>query len=108
MYIKQVPLKKENYCPISLLPHVSTIFEHMLYTEINNYMKSKLTKYITGFFKSHETQHSLMIMLEKWKNVLNKGEDVCVLFMDLSKAFNKLIKIFYWQKQELIDFLIAH
>ena len=47
-------------------------------------------------------------MLEKWKNVLNKGEDVCVLFMDLSKAFNKLIKIFYWQNQELIDFLIAH
>ena len=104
IYIKQDPLKKENYCPISLLPHVSTIFEHILYTEINNYVKSKLTKYITGFFKSHETT----FFNDYIREMENKGEDVCVLFMDLSKTFNKLIKIFYWQNQELMDFLIAH
>ena len=28
-----------------------------------------------------------MIMLEKWKNLLDKGEYVCVLLMDLSNAF---------------------
>ena len=33
-------------------------------------------------------QHSLIIMLEKWKYVLDKGEYVCVLFIDLSKALN--------------------
>ena len=27
-------------------------------------------------------------MLEKWKGALDKGENVCVLFMDLSKAFD--------------------
>ena len=27
-------------------------------------------------------------MLEKWKYVLDKGEYVCVLFMDLSNAFD--------------------
>ena len=53
-------------------------------------MQNKLSKYVTGFRKSHGTQHSLMIMLEKWKNVLDKGEYVCVLFMDLSKAFNTI------------------
>ena len=31
-----------------------------------------------------------MIMLEKWKNVLDKGEYVCVLFTDRSKAFNAI------------------
>ena len=31
-----------------------------------------------------------MIMLEKWKNVLDKGEYVCVLFMDLLKAFDTI------------------
>ena len=51
-------------------------------------MQNKLSKYVTGFRKSQGTQHSLMIMLEKWKNVLDKGEYVCVLFMDLSKAFD--------------------
>ena len=37
-------------------------------------MQNKLSKYITGFRKSHGAQHSLMIMLEKWKTVLDKGE----------------------------------
>ena len=53
-------------------------------------MQNKLSKYVTGFRISHGTQHSLMIMLEKWKNVLDKGEYVCLLFMDISKAFDTI------------------
>ena len=74
LYKKQDPLKKENYCPISLLPHVSVVFECMLYTQINNYMQNKLSKYVTGFCNSYGTQHSLMIMSEKLENVLDEGE----------------------------------
>ena len=44
-------------------------------------MGDKLSKYITGFRKAHETQHSLITMLEKWKSVSDKGEYVCCLFM---------------------------
>ena len=51
-------------------------------------MQNKLSKYVTGFRKSHGTKHSLMIMLEKRKNAPDKGEYVCVLFMDLSRAFD--------------------
>ena len=58
--------------------------------QINNCMENKLSKYKTGFRKSRGTQHSLMIMYEKWKNVLDKGEYVCVLFKDLSKAFDAI------------------
>ena len=87
-----IPLykKQDPFSPISLLPHVSMFFERILYTQINNYMQNKLSKYVAGFRKSHGTQHSLIIMLEKWKNVLDKGEYVCVLFMDLSKAFDTI------------------
>ena len=53
-------------------------------------MQDKLSKHITGFRKSHGTQHSLMIMLEIWKSPLDKEENVCVFFMDLSKAFDTL------------------
>ena len=58
--------------------------------QINNCMENKLSKYKTGFRKSRGAQHSLMIMYEKWKNVLDKGEYVCVLFKDLSKAFDAI------------------
>ena len=53
-------------------------------------MQGKLSEHITGFRKSQGTQHSLMTMLEKWKSTLDKGENICVLFMDLSKAFDKV------------------
>ena len=53
-------------------------------------MCDKLSKYITGFRKCHGTQHSLLVMLEKWKKALDKGENVCTILMDLSKAFDSI------------------
>ena len=31
-----------------------------------------------------------MTMLKKWKSALCKWENICILFMDLSKAFDKI------------------
>ena len=63
------------------------VFEHIPYAQISNLMENKL---------SNGTQHYLMIIIEKWKNVLDKGEYVCALFMDLSKHLIQLIMIYYW------------
>ena len=43
-----------------------------------------------AFRKNHNTQYSLISMLEKWKASLDKGEYVSVIFMDLSKAFDTI------------------
>ena len=53
-------------------------------------MKDKLSKCLTGFRKSHGTQHLLVTMLQKWQKVVDKGEYVSALFMDLSKAFDTI------------------
>ena len=45
---------------------------------------------LTGFCKNHTTQHSLLKMLELWKEVLDKGKYVSAIFMDLSKALDNL------------------
>ena len=90
VYKKLDPLQKENYRPVSLLPHVSKIFERMIHKQIMNYMTDKLAHSITGFRKSHGTQNSLTVMLEKWKRALDKGEYLSALFMDLSKAFDTI------------------
>ena len=50
-------------------------------------MENKLSKFIQGFRKLHGTQHAIVTMLEKWRKALEKKEYICVLFMDLSKAF---------------------
>ena len=61
------PLQKENYRPVSLLLHTSKVFERIIHKQITNYMRDKLNKSITGFRKSHGTQHSIVVTLEKWK-----------------------------------------
>ena len=90
VYKKLDPLKKGNYRPISLLPQVSKVFERIIYQQVNTYMKDKLSKCLTGFKKTHGTQHLLVTMLEKWKKAVDKGEYVSTLFMDLSKAFDTI------------------
>ena len=90
VYKKLDPLQKENYRPVRLLPHVSKASERIIHKQITNYMTDKLAHSITGFRKSHGTQNSLVVMLEKWKRALDKGEYVAALFMDLSKAFDTI------------------
>ena len=34
---------KENYRPVSVLPHVSMIIERVMYIQIENFMESKLS-----------------------------------------------------------------
>ena len=36
---KKDELDKENYRPVSVLPHVSKIFERIMYHQVNDYMK---------------------------------------------------------------------
>ena len=85
VYKKFDPLEKESYRPVRRTigpPHVSKVFER-----ISDY---KISIYVTGFRKSHGTQHSFVIMLERWKEAIDKGEYVSVMYMDLSKAFDTI------------------
>ena len=82
LYKKLGPLKKENYRPVSLLPHVSKVFERIIYKQIMSYVTNLFSDYITGFRKSHGSQHCLVKILENWESALDKSESVCALFMD--------------------------
>ena len=47
-----------------------------------------------------------MTMLEKWKSALDKRENICVLFMDLSKAFDTINHVFFLRKLKAYGFSI--
>ena len=84
------PLQKENYRPVSLLPHILKVLQRVIYKQINNFMENKISKCVKGFKKLHGTQHSLIAMLEKWKEASDKEENMSAMFMDLSKAFHTI------------------
>ena len=90
LFKKKDPLKKRNYKPVSLLPHSLKVFERIIYKQINVNIENKLSKFITGFRKLHGSQHSNVTLLEKWRKALDKKEYICVLLMDLSKAFDTI------------------
>ena len=48
---------KENYRPVSILPNLSKIYERCLYTQMNKYFDSILSKYQFGFRKRDSAQH---------------------------------------------------
>ena len=53
IFEKKDDLDKDNYRPVSVLPHVSNVFERIMHHQINDYMKDKLLKQLTGFRKHH-------------------------------------------------------
>ena len=70
----------ENYRPLSMLSTFSKVFQKLLFEPINDHMKSKFSKHLAGFHKNHSTQNALLVMIEKWKNILNKNLKVGALF----------------------------
>ena len=90
IFKKEDSFKKENYRPVSILPHMSKVFERILYKQIDTFMTTKFSPYLCGFRKNHNAQYSLLKMTETWKKHLDKGEKVGVILMDLSKAFDTI------------------
>ena len=87
---KKEDLNKENYRPVSILPHLSKVFERILYKQIDSFMKKKFSHYLCRFRKNYNAQYSLLKMIENWKKQLDKGEKVGVIFMDLSNTFDTI------------------
>ena len=81
---------KDNYRPISTLSNFAKLFESIIYSQLNDYMEKKFSKYLTRFHKNHNTQNSLLRAIEFWKAKLNNGSKVRVIIMELSKAFDSL------------------
>ena len=54
-----------------MLSTFSKLFEKLLFEQINDHMQSKFSKHVTGFCKN-TSLNTLLVMIEKWKTILNK------------------------------------
>ena len=52
-------------------------------------------KYKFGFRERHGTDTALIGLIDKIMSALNEGDDLLGVFLDLSKAFDQLITIFF-------------
>ncbi len=81
-----------NYRPISLISCVGKLFERVVYKHLSNYFLSNrlLYKYQSGFQAGHSTVHQLVEMYDDVCTALDKREDYCMIFCDISKAFDRV------------------
>ena len=77
---------KTNYRPVSILPNISKIYEILIYNQLYDYFDDILSPSQCGFPKGHSTQHCLLVMLEKFKESVDKGNEFGAILADLSKA----------------------
>ena len=55
---------------------------------MSNFFEDIFSKYQCGFRKGYSAQHCLLVMLEKWKRIVDYGGVFGALLTDLSKAFD--------------------
>ena len=88
VFKKKNPLDKADNIPVSILPHISKIFEELLQKQINNYIENTLSPYLCGYTKGHST--NMLCLIEKWKKILDEKGFCRAVLMDLSKSFDTI------------------
>ncbi len=81
-----------NHRPISLLPVISKVFERVVFRHLFAYLDnhSLLTWRNSGFKPLDSTVNQLIFLTHKIQEALDKGKDVVMVFLDISKAFDKV------------------
>ena len=75
---------------VFVFTNFSKVFKKLIYTQINSFMEPKFSKYLAGFRKNHNTQHTFLKVIETWRSMRSKGNKVGTIIMDFSKAFDIL------------------
>ena len=81
-----------NYRPISLLSSVSKVFETVIFKHINQFLKvhNLLSEKQSGFIPRDSTVNQLTKICHEIFSEFDKGNEICAVFLDFSKAFDKV------------------
>ena len=81
-----------NYRPISLLSIPSKIVEHLICSQLSTHLttNSLLSEHQWGFRTQRSTEDAILHMTEKWREALDSGKVIGVLFIDFRKAFDSV------------------
>ena len=81
-----------NYRPISLLPSMPKIFEHVIFHQLFDYMSinNLITVEQFGFRTGHSTELAAIQLVDHLTKQMDMGEVPTNIYIDLSKAFDTL------------------
>ncbi|CAM0512123.1 unnamed protein product [Fasciola hepatica] len=82
-----------NYRPVSLTPVIGKVMERLLATRIRDHIGvyDLLSRQQHGFWKNRSCLTNLVIARERWTMAKAEGHPTDVIFVDFSKAFDKVL-----------------
>ena len=80
----------ENYRPISLLPIVSKVLERCVLNNIKCHLHQLVHSSQHGFFTGKSCTTNLIEALDNIGSLLDSGNQIDVIYLDMSKAFDKV------------------
>ena len=79
-----------NYRSISLLPIPAKCLERIVHSVIYDHVSPFLSEWQHGFVKGRSCETQLILTHQQWATALDQGRQVDVVFLDFSKAFDKV------------------
>ena len=81
-----------NYRPVSLLSTVAKVFERIVFKYVYNHFRDNfvLSVHQSGFLPGCSTETQLLEVYHKFCTAVDQGKEVRVVFLDISKAFDKV------------------
>ena len=70
---KRMKFDKTNYAPLSILTNISKVYEKWMCNQISIYLDTLLVTNQCRFRKGFSSQYCLLVMLEKFKEAIDRG-----------------------------------
>ena len=80
----------QNYRPLSVLTSLSIFFEKVYNEQLNDHFKNVLSVLLSAIRKHYGCEHVLTKLIEDCKHALDENQNVGLILLDLSKAFDCL------------------
>ena len=116
IYKKGNKADPKNYRPVSLTSIISKTMEHILSSQVMNYLECHniLTTTQFGFQQKHSCESQLLLTTDDFARFLDSNTQVDVGILDLSKVFDKIphkrltIKLdYYGIRSNLMDSIFS-
>ena len=82
---------KENYHPVSLLSSLLKVCKKIVFIRLYNFLlEIHFLNFQSGFRLGDSTVNQLVFIVHKIYEALEEGKEVRMVFLDISKAFDKV------------------
>jgi hypothetical protein len=92
IYKKAETFITTNYRPVSLLSILAKVFEKIVFRHLFNYFRDHflISIWQSGFLPGSSTITQLTELYDQFCKAVNQGKEVRVVFLDISKAFDRV------------------